>query len=146
MPTVDKYSVKIKIADLEIKTDKAGAVDNTYNRWGFRKQTTWNTVYQDVYDIGRVYFYLCSGDTNICFFSADIETFNKPNPTWKWIELSPDLALGKVTDPAKAGIISVKLSIHDKTVGGPIKFEDFTAWKKPPPKRLDLRKVRVYLF
>lgn len=34
-----------------------------------------------------------------------------------------DLALGKVTEPHKAGLISLKLSIHNKTKNGPINFE-----------------------
>jgi hypothetical protein len=35
----------------------------------------------------------------------------------------PDLAIGKVSDSSKAGFISVKISIHDKTNDGPINFE-----------------------
>lgn len=57
-----------------------------------------------------------------------------------------DLAIGKVTEVNKAGLLSVKISIHDKTKDGPINFEQFSAWKKPPPKRLSVKKVRVYLF
>ena len=58
----------------------------------------------------------------------------------------PDLALGKVTEAHKAGLISIKLAIHDKTNSGPINFADFDAWKKPPPKRLSNFKVRAFIF
>lgn len=34
-----------------------------------------------------------------------------------------DLSVGKVQDPHKAGLISIKLAIHDKTKDGPISFE-----------------------
>ncbi len=147
LPNAEKYSVMIKIADYVIKTEKAGAQENTYNRWGYRyKQTTMKTTYQDIYDIGKVYFYLMSGDNPVCYFKEDIEKFMNPNPDWLWIELLPDLSLGKVTDPQKAGIISVKLSIHDKTTNGPINFEQFPAWKKGPPKRLNVMKVRCFLY
>lgn len=57
-----------------------------------------------------------------------------------------DLAIGKVDEPHKAGLISMKLSLHNRTKNGPIKFEDYEAWKKPPPKRLNVFKVRCYLF
>jgi hypothetical protein len=87
-----------------------------------------------------------SGDKPICFWKADIEEFLDPNPKWKWVELNCDLAIGKVTDPHKAGLISFRLSIHDKTKDGPINFEQFDAWKKPPAKRMNVKKVRVYLF
>lgn len=87
-----------------------------------------------------------SGDTCISYFKEDVEKFMDPNPDWLWIELLPDLSIGKVTDPQKAGIISVKLSIHDKTKDGPINFEQFNAWKKPPPKRLNVMKVRVFMY
>lgn len=60
--------------------------------------------------------------------------------------MTPDLSLGKVSDSNKAGMISVKLSIHDKTKDGPINFEAFPAWKKPPPKRSGVKKVRAYVF
>lgn len=69
-----------------------------------------------------------------------------PNPQLKWVELTNDLAIGKVSEPHKAGLVSFKLSIHDKTIDGPINYEQFEAWKKPPTKRLKLQKVRVYLF
>jgi len=100
----------------------------------------------DVYDIGRVYVYLLHGDKPVCYYKAEIEEFLDPNPQWKWIEMTNDLAIGKVSESHKAGILSVKISIHDKTKDGPISFDKFDAWKKPPPKRLNCVKVRVYLF
>lgn len=58
----------------------------------------------------------------------------------------PDLAIGKVTEAHKAGLISIKLSIHDKTANGPISFDKFDAWKKPPAKRLNVKKVRAFIY
>jgi hypothetical protein len=47
-----------------------------------------------------------------------------PNPTQlKWIQLNNDLALGKVTESHKAGMLSVKIALHDKSKNGPINFE-----------------------
>ncbi len=36
LPTADKYNVMIKIADLEMKTEKPVTSENTYNRWNCR--------------------------------------------------------------------------------------------------------------
>ena len=58
-----------------------------------------------------------------------------------------DLAIGKVSLAHKAGLISLKMAIHDRSLNGPIDFEkSVSAWKKPPPKRLSVFKIRVYLF
>lgn len=45
-----------------------------------------------------------------------------PNPQIRWIELQPDLSVGKVKEYFKAGIVSIKLAIHDKSKDGPIDF------------------------
>lgn len=87
-----------------------------------------------------------SGDKPICYWADDIEKFMEPNPKWTWIEMINDLSVGKVTEPHKAGLLSIKLSIHDKTKDGPISFDQFDAWKKPPAKRLNLKTVRAYIF
>lgn len=36
--------------------------------------------------------------------------------------MTPDLSVAKVKLPHKAGMISMKLAIHDKTRNGPINF------------------------
>lgn len=109
-------------------------------------QTTFKAAYKDLYDIGKVYVYLMSGSDAISYFKADIETFMNPNPEWQWIELNPDLSVGKVKDSHKAGVISIKMSIHDKRTGGNINFKDFEAWAKEPGKRLGVKTVRAYVF
>ena len=87
-----------------------------------------------------------SGSNPVCFYSANVEEFLNPNPEMRWIQLNCDLAMGKVTEPHKAGLISFKMSIHNKTAKGPINFEKEKAWSKPPPKRLNVFKIRTYLF
>lgn len=77
----------------------------------------------DIFDIGRVYVYLMSGDKPVCYYKAEIEEFTDPNPNFRWVEMVPDLAVGKCTLPHKAGLLSFKLSVHDKTAKGPINFE-----------------------
>ena len=69
-----------------------------------------------------------------------------PNAQIKWVELTNDLAVGKISESHKAGLISFKLSIHDRTANGPISFDQYDAWKKPPPKRMKVYKARVYIY
>jgi hypothetical protein len=65
----------------------------------------------------------------------------------KWYELQTDDAMGKVKDCQKAGVISMKISIRDTTEDGlGFDFKDYDAWKKKVPKRLDVKKVRAYVF
>lgn len=124
LPSNEKYSVMIKIADYVIKTEKPLHAENTYNRWNFRyNQATYKCPYQDALDIGRVYVYLMQGDKPVCYYKEEVSAFLNPNAQWKWVQLNPDLAIGKVTDAHKGGIISFKLSIHDKTRDGPISFD-----------------------
>jgi hypothetical protein len=99
-----------------------------------------------VLDLGTVFIYLMDGDKHVCFARDHISNFIDPNAKLNWYELRPDLAIGKVKDPHKAGIVSIKLSVNDKTKNGSIDFTKYAAWKKPPPKRPMNKKVRAYLF
>ena len=86
------------------------------------------------------------GDNPICFYKGKIDDFMEPNAEIKWVELMNDLSVGKISESHTAGIISFKLSINDRTLNGPIKFEQHAAWSKPAPKRLKVFKARVYIF
>jgi len=41
--------------------------------------------------------------------------FIEPNAKLRWIELLPDIAVGKVTEHHKAGIVGIRLAFHDIT-------------------------------
>lgn len=86
------------------------------------------------------------GENAISFTKVEIGSFMDPNPEFRWFELTPDLSVGKVKEDHKAGMVSVKLSIHDKTKNGPIDFNMFDAWSKPVPKRPKNFKVRAFIF
>jgi hypothetical protein len=62
------------------------------------------------------------GDKAISYAKDDIENFLDPNAKYKWYEMTPDLSIGKIKEPHKAGFVSIKLSIHDKTANGSIDF------------------------
>ena len=62
------------------------------------------------------------GEKPIAYAKDEIKNWLDPNPKFKWFELTPDLSIGKIKEPHKAGLISVKLSVHDKSLKGPIDF------------------------
>lgn len=84
-------------------------------------------------------------DKRICFWRGLATDFMNPNPEIKWIELEPDLAIGEVKEHYKAGIVGIKMAIHDVSLNGPIDWEDYPTWKKPP-KRPPNIKVRVFCW
>jgi hypothetical protein len=82
----------------------------------------------------------------VCFWKGDIMEFVNPNPELKWIELEPDLAIGKVKEHYKAGIVGIKLSIHDVSANGQIDWLNYPTWSKKIPKRPPNIKVRIYVW
>lgn len=58
----------------------------------------------------------------------------------------PDLAIGEVKDTHKAGIIGVRLSLHDISNEGPINWMEYPNWKAKMKKRPNVYKVRAYTF
>jgi hypothetical protein len=72
--------------------------------------------------------------------------FINPNPEIRWLELEPDLAIGEIKDHFRAGIVGIKLSIHDIENDGPIDWLSFQQWAKKIPKRPPNLKVRVFCW
>ena len=86
------------------------------------------------------------GDKPICYFFAHVKKFMDPNPDFQWFQLNPDLAIGKVKESHKTGFIQLKLSIHDKTLNGPMDWKSQPSWAKPPPKRPNSYIVRANIY
>ena len=57
-------------------------------------------------------------DHPVCFYIEHISSFFNPNATFKWVQLKPDPAVGKVKDANDAGMVSFKVSIHDVSANG----------------------------
>jgi hypothetical protein len=103
--------------------------------------------YKDILDIGKIFIYLMQGNDPISYYKADVETFINHTPEIQWFEMIPDLSIGKIKDSYKAGVISVKLTIHNKTAKGPVNFSEFPTWKeKVNSKRIGLKTVRAYIY
>lgn len=83
-----------------------------------------------------MYIYLIdeAGD-RVCFYRDSILKFtrfyesDKPaaDGPYQWLQFEPDLAVGKVTNPMKAGIFSIRLYIHDMD-DGPFDSSQIPAW------------------
>lgn len=84
--------------------------------------------YMSILDIGTMFVYLKQKTMGkwkrVCFWKGPIKDYMDPNPKQKWIDLEPDLAIGKVKEHYKAGIVGIKFSIHDVTKDGPIDWAD----------------------
>jgi hypothetical protein len=100
LPAAHKYNLQIRIADFVIKTEKPVAAENTFNRWNYRTppNTVFTTTYQHAKDMGKVFVYLMDGEKQVCFAKLDIAEFLEPNAVLKWVELEPDLSIGKVKE------------------------------------------------
>lgn len=98
----------------------------------------------------RVYVYLVKDGVNVCWWKGNVKDFTNKDPSNKWLIMKRDAAIGLVTNDYEAGMIQLKLSINPLVAGffgsGPAKFERFDAWKKDPPRRLDSKKIRCFIF
>ena len=147
LPDEKKYKIKITINDYSMITDNPVEVKPGYCRWNKRfDMQTMQCVYTSHLELDNVYVYLMEGNKPICFYKGECTDFENPDPTFQWFAFKNDLAIGSVKDSYKAGLFSMKLSIHHKTKNGPCDFKQFNAWKKPPPKRLSSWKIRAYIY
>lgn len=149
-----EFYVTVRIADKEWSSGDPKVVKAKYNRFNViptEKDNEFSMPYMNIKDIGTVFVYLCrkfklNDDKRICFWKGSILDFVNPNPELKWLELEPDLAIGEVKEHYKAGIVGIKLSIHDVSANGPIDWTDYPTWAKKIPKRPPNIKVRVFCW
>ena len=146
----------VRIAEKEIDTGKAVFTKGAYNRFNFRttpQMAEYEGPYINAEDIGSVFVYLkkkfkLGGEKNICFYRGKAHEFFDTNPTGlKWVQLSPDRAINEVKEPHKAGLVGLKLSIHDETQNGTIDWANLKqSWGARLKKRPNNFKVRAYVF
>jgi Ca2+-dependent lipid-binding protein len=56
------------------------------------------------------------------------------------------LQLEKITKPDKSGMISIKLTIHDKTEQGDVDFDYVPAWSMDLPERANRYTGRAFIY
>ena len=120
----EKYEVVVRIADFEITTGEAVFNKGRYNRFNFRTdvdQAKFEGPYLNMDDIGSVFVYLrrkskLKGKVDICFYRGHVSEFLEKNPTRiKWVQLEPDKSINDVKEPHKAGLVGLRISVHDVT-------------------------------
>lgn len=104
------------------------------------------TEYQSIEEMDKIFVYLMEGDKPICYWSGKVTEFTDPNPKYRWLTMKVDKSIGKVDKEYEAGMIQFKLSINDTRKNGAIDYKVFDAWKKAPPRRLETRKIRCFIF
>ena len=148
------FYVTVRIADKEWSSGPPKVKKAKYNRYNCRpteNEREFRMPYLSINDIGTVMVYLNQSftigkDKRVCYWKGSIMDFLNPNASIKWIEMLPDFAIGEVKEPHKAGIVGIKLSIHDVTKDGPIDWDDFPNWAKKVPKRPANKKVRCFCW
>ena len=61
-----------------------------------RQNNIYVAPYINIADIGTVFVYLIYEDERVSFWKGSILEFLDPNPQLRWLELEPDLAVGRV--------------------------------------------------
>ena len=151
-----EYEVVVRIADKEITTGKAVFSKGSYNRFNFRtkpEEAEFVGPYVNREDIGAVFVYLrrkfkIGGLKDICFYRGHVREFFDPNPVeLKWIQLLIDKVHNEVKEPHKAGLVGMRLAVHDVTKFGTIDWNSYKeTWGKRLPRRPGNLKVRAYIF
>jgi len=76
-----------------------------------------------------------------------VKDFMNPDPKFQFYPFICDLAIGKVTDPDKAGMFSMKIAFNNITKSGSqVDFKKVKAWSRPPPKRMISYKLRCFIY
>ena len=102
----------------------------------------------NVADIGSVFIYLVIDKKRVCYATYHISEFQDPEAAIKWVELSPDKAIGKVKLAHQAGIIGLKLYVKDVTDDSIFDPGESPSWAHlfKNKKRLPLFKMRCYIY
>ena len=84
------------------------------------------------------------GDKPVCYYKEHISKFLDHDAEYHWVQMKPDLCVGQVHDPNKAGMISFKLSVARKNVQ--INVKETKAWKRQPAPRAQAVIIRAYIY
>lgn len=132
----------------DLVTDKPLVDKKKYQWWRWRQETEYKCPYSSVAEMGMIQLQLMDGETPISFWSGPASEFdfaNNSNPGFRWVILKADKAIGKITEDAKAGMVSIKLLIVDVARFG--RQHDIPAFITALPKRLGkVLKIKCFIF
>jgi hypothetical protein len=103
-------------------------------------------VFNSVEEMDNIYVYLMEGTYPVCYWKGKVTEFTDPNPSYRWLVLKNDPAIGTVVNAHEAGMLQIKLSVNDVKQNGSIDFKQYKAWEKPPARRLKSQKIRCFIF
>ena len=146
LPFNKNFWVKIIVGGEEFKSQQAKVAKKDYNLFNERFESRIvEYPYQRIEEFGNIFVLLMDDDKPICFFKQHISKFKDPEAEYKWVSLKPDLSVGKVKDPNKAGMLSFKFSIHHAEKNE-VNFNYYNSWKRMPSMRMDQVKIRAYIY
>lgn len=94
-----------------------------------------------------MFIYLRHNGKRVCFWKGSIMQFTDPNPKLRWIDFEPDLAIGKVKQHYRAGIVGIRISIHDVSKDGPMNWANKEIfWGKKLKKFPNIFKIRIFCW
>ena len=116
-------------------------------RWDQRIDNKgFETKCQSLEEIDRVYIYLMEESKPICFWRGKATDFINRNPEFRWLPMNNDLAVGKIDEAHKAGLVQIKLTINPLKTNPELNFDQFPNWSAPIPDRLSSYTLRCYIF
>ena len=100
--------------------------------------------------MGTIFVYLVSnstisGEQKVCFARILAKDLLDKDPVIKWIEFLPDPAIAAVKESHMAGLVGLRISIHDVTENGPYDWSK-GVWGARIPKRPGNLKARDYIY
>ena len=87
LPSDTKYKIKVKIAELELETDRPRVHRGSFCKWNKRFELEHDFPYPGIHDFPDVFVYLMDGDDPVCFKRFKPKDYRHPNPDMAWHQL-----------------------------------------------------------
>lgn len=147
LPKSEDYQLKIVIGKHVIESGSPHRPANSeyYCNWDKRKSLRFKESFGKVERFPSVFVYLMEGSNAVCFYKDSLSNYLDPLAPLKWIELQPELALGKVKKIHKSGVISLRLLLHEMK-NGPLDLNKLPQWKQSQQSRYKPHRLRVSVY
>ena len=129
-----------------------------YCRWSYRVAETFKSQHQHLETFPYIFIYLVDPDgVPVCYWKGHPTDFTDKAAKPRWVQLTPDLAIGKVKKDHEAGMIQFRLCFHACQVKKRDTFrkmiteerphlKETDIFKKDIPKRANAYKIRAYIY
>jgi hypothetical protein len=142
-----KYKLRVGIGNFVISSDSPKETKPHYCRWSQRiANKGFESPCQTLEELDRVYVYLVEDDKTVCFWRGRVADFVNKNPEFQWLPLANDLAVGKVKEAYKAGLVQVKIAVNSLKNNPLVNWSQYPTWALPPPPRFSTYRLRCFIF